>query len=193
MDRRGSLRWGEKSHGSARRASAKALAKHVRARLDAALWQPGAQTLTDTEHQARRRALYRLAPQRSTPPSPALSGLSRDRTRSPKQHLAASKPPPSPSFTRLASDRVESPRIASFHHFTVCFTSEPSALEPVRGQGGASTPASLGRAMPSPNWCSNKGATSHQHPADDFCVWQHADHDPSPEQSLRLLIPDRKR
>lgn len=71
-------------------------------------------------------------PQRSTPPSPALSGLAATGQDPPSNTSQASKPPPSPSFTRLASDRVESPRIASFHHFT------------------------------------------------------HADHDPSPEQRLRL-------
>lgn len=84
-------------------------------------------------------------------PSPALSGLGRP-DKIPKAPSARA------STTTARQRRVESPRIASFDHFTVRFTSAAARTEPTQGQG-LHPPASLGRAMPTPNW--RAGQRSH--------------------------------
>ncbi|KAF3066049.1 hypothetical protein CFAM422_009304 [Trichoderma lentiforme] len=89
---------GEQSPGTARSESRKTLANNDKACLEAELWELGEQTLRQNPFDT---------------PSPALSGLGRA-TRSPKQHQ--------PELHQARQRRVESPRIASFYHFTVCFT-----------------------------------------------------------------------
>lgn len=124
--------------------------RNAQACLEAALWELGEQPLR------HRRALYHLAPQHFDTPSPALSGLGRP-DKIPK---APSKAPSARASTSTARQRrVESPRIASFDHFTVCFTSAAARTGPAQGQGLHPPPASLGRAMPTPNW--RAGQRSH--------------------------------
>lgn len=120
--------------------------RNAQACLEAALWELGDQPLR------HRRALYHLAPQRFDTPSPALSGLGRP-DKIPKAPSARA------STTTARQRRVESPRIASFDHFTVCFTSAAARTGPAQGQGLHPQPRLVVPCQP-PIGVLAKGATS---------------------------------